>query len=96
MPFIDNFQTLREGAGLRKAEVGEAAKVSADTITRVERHKNSSTETLVKLVNALNDLYYNKKGIPIDAFKVVTQDSKFGEGKEKPQSQVIKFGKVDV
>ncbi len=78
MPYVDSFQTLRERAGQRKASVAREAKLSVDTLDRIEKHQNTTRPTLIAAINALNALYYDKAGRPIDPDAVITEQSSFG------------------
>ena len=75
MPYFDSLKTIRERSGIRVAALAKAAKVDRGTVTRIEKHQNSTPETLHSIVNALN--FINSS----DAIKyedVITKTSKFG------------------
>lgn len=79
MLYFDDLKTLRERAGIRKSALAKAAGLDRGTITRVEKHHNSTSPTLNAIVNALNTLYYSDKGeSPISYDDVVTETSRFG------------------
>jgi DNA-binding XRE family transcriptional regulator len=78
MPYIDGFRTLRVAAGLKKAVVARTAGISADTVDRIEKHHNSTHETLTAAVHALNTLYYNREGKPLDPLSLITETTAYG------------------
>ena len=80
MPFVDNYKTLRERAGLRVSTVAKAADLSRDTIARIEKHKPCTTETLVRAVNALNSLHYAHNGQALNPDSLIVDKSTFGSG----------------
>jgi transcriptional regulator with XRE-family HTH domain len=72
IPYIRNFETLRQNAGLTKASVARQSKLSEGTISRIEAHKNSTISTLVSAIEALNVLYYSALDQNIDPNDVIT------------------------
>jgi len=86
MPFIDDLQTLRERAGLTRAELARVADVDRATISKIERHSQSRADICNKLINALNERYYNKNGSSLDPIKAITEISKFGSQPKKASS----------
>ena len=84
MPFLDNLKTLRERAGISMSALARAANVDRGTIVRVERHDASRTETLMRLINALNELYYRKSGALLVPETLITEKSRFG-GRKMPE-----------
>lgn len=86
MPFVDDFKTLRISAGLRIKRVAIEAGLSVDTIQRIERHHTVRAESCVAAIEALNRLFYNQKGHPLVATRVVTEYSRFG-GNFSPESE---------
>lgn len=79
MPYFDTLKTLRERAGIRVSILAKKARVDRGTIARIEKHHNSTPETLHSVINSLNSLHYenNAEG-PIDYETVVTEESKYG------------------
>ena len=75
--YIDDLRTLRVAAGLKIARVASHAGVSRSTIERVEKHQSSTVETLNAIINALNDLYYNKAGKMLEAAQLITSNSRY-------------------
>lgn len=78
MPFFDNLKTIRERAGIRVSALAKAAGLDRGTISRIEKHSNSTPPTLHSIVNALNELHYNNGKSPISYNDVVTEISKYG------------------
>lgn len=78
MPYIDELQTFRTNAGLRVSELADKAGLDRATIKRVEKHNNCRHETLIKIVNALNDLYYHRTSRLLNAQAIITETSRFG------------------
>jgi len=76
MPFFDSLETVRERAGVRVSTLAKDAGVDRSTITRIEKHYNSTPETLHSIINALNN-YKSVNDIKYE--EVVTEISKFGE-----------------
>ena len=75
MPYFDSLKTIRERSGIRVSALAKEAKVDRSTITRVEKHHNSTPETLHSIVNALNSLGCNGT---IKYEEVITETSRFG------------------
>jgi len=63
---FQNLRTYREKAGLSRAALAKAAEVDRGTIARAETGQHARKETLIRIGNALNDIYYRKYGAPID------------------------------
>jgi len=84
MAFVDTFKTLRVGAGLNITKVAKAASLSADTISKIERHINCKKESCHAALNALNDLYYNPKGRPLNVDSLISDKPSTGEGRPGP------------
>lgn len=79
MPYFDTLKTLRERSGLKIAVLAKEADVDRSTITRIEKHHNSTPETLHAVINALNALNALKKhGVTIKYEDVITEKSKCG------------------
>lgn len=76
--YYDDLESHRIEAGLRIKELADLAGVDRTTITRIERHHKSSAETLSKVVTALNDAYFEKRGKTLNPQIVITQKSRFG------------------
>jgi DNA-binding XRE family transcriptional regulator len=77
MPFIDDLQTLRERAGLTRAELARLAEVDRATIAKLEKHHPSRADICNKLINALNERYYGKNSSVLSSDVVITQNSRF-------------------
>ena len=77
MPFIDEFKTLRVGAGIRVARVAREAGLSEDTVQRIEKHHNVSRVSCVAAIEALNRLYYDVKKTLVAA-ELITDYSRKG------------------
>jgi len=75
MPYFDSLKTIRERAGIRVSVLAKSAGVDRSTITRIEKHHNSTPETLHSIINALNS---NKSVGNLEYEEVVTETSKFG------------------
>ncbi|MBC8386231.1 MAG: helix-turn-helix transcriptional regulator [Gammaproteobacteria bacterium] len=75
MPYFDSLKTIRERSGIRVSALAKEAKVDRSTVTRVEKHHNSTPETLHSIVNALNTIGSNGT---IKYEEVITETSKFG------------------
>ena len=75
MPYFDSLKTTRERSGIRVSALAKEAKVDRSTVTRVEKHHNSTPETLHSIVNALNSIGSNST---IKYEEVITETSKFG------------------
>lgn len=75
MPYFDSLQTIRERAGVRVSSLAKSAGVDRSTITRIEKHHNSTPETLHSIINALNN---NKSVDTLDYEDVVTETSEYG------------------
>lgn len=75
MPYFDTLKTSRERKGIRISKLAKEAGLDRSTITRVEKHHNSTPETLHAIVNALNVIDANN---PIEYEDVITEVSKFG------------------
>jgi len=79
MPFFDNLKTIREHAGINIATLAKKANIDRGTVTRIEKHYNSTTTTLHSIINALNNLNPSNQ---IQYEDVVTETSKFGENNQ--------------
>lgn len=77
--FIDELQTLRVRAGLTISKVAREADLDRGTVKRAERHRPARVETLYRIVNALNDLYYSERGIPLNPEAVIQEKSRWGQ-----------------
>ena len=73
--YYDNLETHRVAAGLKVAVLSRLADVSASTIKRIEKHEPSTKETLMKLINALNETtkYRTNKINPQSEIKAETR-----------------------
>lgn len=78
MPYFDTLRTLREKAGIRLSALAKASGLDRGTISRVEKHENSTPTTLNAIINALNNLHYNKNGAALSYEDVVTEKSRYG------------------
>lgn len=76
--YYDDLQAHREMAGVRKAELADAANLDRTTVHRIEKHHKSTVETLTRIVNVLNEAYFEARGIALDPKKVVTAKSRYG------------------
>lgn len=74
--YYDNLTTHRVASGTKVAALSRSAGVSESTIRRIEKHEPSTEETLVALVNALNETSHHKKK-PIDPKQEIKPHSKF-------------------
>jgi transcriptional regulator with XRE-family HTH domain len=75
MPYFDSLKTNRERLGIRIAALAKAAGVDRSTVSRIEKHHNSTPETLHAIINALNELGANGR---LSYEDVVSDISKFG------------------
>lgn len=76
--YYDDLASHRIDAGLRVKELADLAGIDRTTISRVEKHHQSTPETLSKIVTALNDRHYDMRGKTLDFHKVVTKKSRYG------------------
>lgn len=76
--YYDDLKAHRETAGMRKAELADAADLDRTTIHRIEKHHRSSVETLSRIVTALNDAYFAPRGMTLDPKQVITTESRYG------------------
>ena len=90
--FIDELQTLRVRAGLTISKVAREADLDRGTVKRAERHRPARVETLYRIVNALNDLYYSERGIPLNPEAVIQEKSRWGQKVSGvPKTQALTF-----
>ena len=75
MPYFDSLKTIREHSGIRVATLAKEADVDRGTIARIEKHHNSTLETLHSVINALNTISPNST---IKYEDVITEISIFG------------------
>jgi transcriptional regulator with XRE-family HTH domain len=83
MAFVDKFKTLRVNAGLSIKKVADAAHLSSDTISKIERHIHVRPESCAAAINALNDLYYTARHTPLDPNSLITATTALGEGRPR-------------
>jgi len=60
-----DLKKLREDAGLSRAVLARRAELDRGTIKRLEEGHSGRKENLIRVCNALNELYYQGKGSPL-------------------------------
>ena len=79
MPYyFDDQRTFRERAGVTRSLLAREADVDRGTVTRSEKHHPCTKESLVRIINGLNKLYYQNNGTGIDPDKVLSERSRYG------------------
>jgi transcriptional regulator with XRE-family HTH domain len=76
--YFDDLHTRRQRAGLTVSELAKAAGIDRGTITRAERHHACRYETLVKLVNVLNEKFFSRNGASLSPETEISHTSRFG------------------
>ena len=74
MPYVLDYQTHREKAGLRIRTVAENANLSPDTIKNIEKNKNCRRESCASALHALNDLHYKKNDQTLDVESLIVEN----------------------